>query len=242
MRAGDKARSGGLGGREGEDRRGAGGPVAAHRWGSREHEWSLWHVTSQGWRLQVHHLDHFSELFFTSALVEGALKSPMKAGGPDVLDLQENQPPSENGSWGSLCSYYHSHLLYSLLSKFVFRTSSHVLWVSTIIDRLNISVFYFHLVEILGIFAGYHRSFLEWGGAQNPWRALLTEPSLPPIPGFYALTNWHTDTWTHTHTQTHTDNWMTPFPQKYSGFCLAAFQSYWIQFTAINMDFSAVKM
>lgn len=30
---------------------------------------------------------------------------------------------------------------------------------------------------------------------------------------------------------------MAPFPQKYSGFCLAAFQSYGIQLTGLNIDF-----
>lgn len=56
------------------------------------------------------------------SLADGALKSTVKRRNPAVLSLQENQPPSEKGTWDSLHFYYASHILHPLLSKCIFRT------------------------------------------------------------------------------------------------------------------------
>lgn len=87
------------------------GPGGCTRDGAAEDTRGARQVASQSWRLQGHHLDYFSGLFFTSTLADGARKSTI------FLGLQENQPLSESGTWDSIRCYHPGHRLHQLLSN-----------------------------------------------------------------------------------------------------------------------------
>lgn len=106
-------------------------------------------VASQSWRLQGHHLDYFSGLLFTSTLADRARKSTI------FLGLRENQPLSESGTWDSIRSY---HPPTGYTSFFHICSQNPVTGIG-VYTRTPLPFIYFYLVEILGIFASYHKSF-----------------------------------------------------------------------------------
>lgn len=129
-------------------------------------QWGLWCVTSQSWWLQAHYLGYFSRLFFKS-----------------IKTNDDRTRPSCPGAAGKSATKWKWNLTFCICQTHFVPTSFKICIQNLMTCKyklllIYIAFIYCYLAEILGIFASYHKSFLEWGGAQKKLWA-LTHPSFP---------------------------------------------------------------